>query len=224
MLPRILGNWLKGIVTYESWQPATDCVSCLPFFYTRFTCTTFFFFGLVLDTYEAMTLPKSCWLSWCCIFFFIILFIYLFFIFQVSRCNLETKPTESFSLTTHEQSCSTNSRKGNSWPLYHTQGVNGVLQHSWSGVFKISRCTKKKKKKLRQFYCLPFWLLLVFFLMFSNLSLLKALCHRCNSTVVKSTPYSDDRIQGWIQDCNALCQAWECKGLSLLMTNLKFLS
>ena len=62
------------------------------------------------------------------------------------------------------------------------------------------------------------------FLLFSNLSLLKALCHGCNPTVVQSTPYSDDRIQGWIQDCNALCQAWECKGLSLLMTNLKFLS
>ena len=223
MLPMILGNWSKGIFTYESWQPATDCVSCLPFYYTRFTCTTCFFFGLVLDTYEAMSLPKSCWLAWSCIFFFIILF--LFFIFQVSRCNLEAKPTESFSLTTHEQSCSTNSRKGNSWPLYHTQGVNGVLQHSWSGVFKISRCTIHLKKKKIKTVLLPAFLASAgSFLLFSNLSLLKALCHGCNPTVVESTPYSDDRIQGWIQDCNALCQAWECKGLSLLMTNLKFLS
>lgn len=156
-------------------------------------------------------------------FFFIILF--LFFIFQVSRCNLEAKPTESFSLTTHEQSCSTNSRKGNSWPLYHTQGVNGVLQHSWSGVFKISRCTIHLKKKKIKTVLLPAFLASAgSFLLFSNLSLLKALCHGCNPTVVESTPYSDDRIQGWIQDCNALCQAWECKGLSLLMTNLKFLS
>ena len=142
MLPMILGNWLKGIFTYESWQPVW-----VAYLFTTLDSLALrvFFFGLVLDTYEAMSLPKSCWLAWSCIFFFIILF--LFFIFQVSRCNLEAKPTESFSLTTHEQSCSTNSRKGNSWPLYHTQGVNGVLQHSWSGVFKISRCTIHLKKK-----------------------------------------------------------------------------
>ena len=167
MLPRILGNWSKGIVTYESWQPATDCVSCLPFYYTRFTCTTCFFFWPSFGHLWGYVSSKIMLVVLVLYFFlhnFIYLFIFLFFIFQVSRCNLEAKPTESFSLTTHEQSCSTNSRKGNSWPLYHTQGVNGVLQHSWSGVFKISRCTiHLKKKKLRQFYCLPFWLLLVVF-------------------------------------------------------------
>lgn len=120
----------------------------LPFYYTRFTCTTFlFFFGPSFGHLWGYDFQNHAGCLGAVFFFFIILF--LFFIFQFSRCNLEAKPTESFSLTTHEQSCSTNSRKGNSWPLYHTQGVNGVLQHSWSGVFKISRWTIHFKKKIK---------------------------------------------------------------------------
>ena len=202
-------------------------MSCLPFYYTRFTCTTCFFFGLVLDTYEAMTLPKSCWLSWCCIFFFIILFIYLFIYFLyfrlvdvISKLNLQ----KASVLRHMNKVVQPILEKG----IVDHSIIHRVLMEYFSiadQVFsKFQDALFIKKKKIKTVSLPAFLASAGSFLLFSNLSLLKALCHGCNPTVVESTPYSDDRIQGWIQDCNALCQAWECKGLSLLMTNLKFLS
>lgn len=87
-----------------------------------------------------------------------------FVIIQVSGCNLKAGPTEIFSLTAHDFSDSTNFREGNSWPLYHTQDVNWVLQHSWSGVFEISKCTLNLWELQNNFLaCLCGFCLLPFF-------------------------------------------------------------
>lgn len=58
-----------------------------------------------------------------------------------------------------------------------------------------------------------FFFLFLVYILCSKFSLLTVICHSCDPTVVGSTPCSYDSYQGWIKAWDALCQAWEFKGV-----------